>query len=93
MKLSNIKKIRGQGMSEYLILVALVAVAAIAAVGLFGTTARSQLASVSQELAGNSGAGANGQADAEAQAAQDDGDERRGMGEFQGAQQTSGFGQ
>lgn len=85
MKLSSMKKIRGQGMSEYLILVALVAVAAIAAVGLFGTTARSQLASISNELAGADGTAAQVQAAAEATASTGDAADRQGLGEFQGS--------
>lgn len=52
MKLSNIKKIRGQGMSEYLIIVALIAVAAIAVTGLFGNAARNQVAAMANEVGG-----------------------------------------
>jgi len=56
MKLSNItspKRIAGQGMSEYLIIVALIAVAGIAVMGLFGGAARNQVAGLASEIAGN----------------------------------------
>lgn len=54
-KLSK-RKIRGQGMTEYIIIVALIAVAAIGVYRLFGNTVRSQMAGMAQELAGTSGA-------------------------------------
>lgn len=47
---------RGQGMTEYVIVVALVAVAAIAVYQLFGQVVRSQTAAMAKELAGESGA-------------------------------------
>lgn len=47
---------RGQGMTEYIIVVALVAVAAIAVYQLFGQVVRSQTAAMARELAGESGA-------------------------------------
>lgn len=56
MKLSNIKKIRGQGMSEYLVIVALIAVAAIAVTALFGNVAKNQVAAISSELSGGTSA-------------------------------------
>lgn len=45
----------GQGMTEYIIIVALVAIAAIAAFSYFGKTVRNQTAGMSEELAGQSG--------------------------------------
>ncbi|TEA77272.1 hypothetical protein [Allopusillimonas ginsengisoli] len=47
---------RGQGMSEYVIVVALVAVAAIAVYQSFGQVVRSQTAAMARELAGEDGA-------------------------------------
>lgn len=44
----------GQGMTEYIIIVALIAIAAIGAFGFFGDTVRNQTAGISQELAGQS---------------------------------------
>jgi Flp pilus assembly pilin Flp len=45
----------GQGMTEYIIIVALIAIAAIAAYSFFGDTLRSQVGGMSQELAGQKG--------------------------------------
>ena len=44
---------RGQGMTEYIVIVALVAIAAIATYQFFGQTVRNQTASIAQEIAGN----------------------------------------
>lgn len=46
---------RGQGMTEYIIIVALVAVAAIGVYQLFGQVVRSQTAAMAKELAGEDG--------------------------------------
>lgn len=43
---------RGQGMTEYIIIVALIAVAAIGVYSIFGKTVRHQMAGVTNELAG-----------------------------------------
>ena len=45
----------GQGMTEYIIIVALIAIAAIAAYSFFGDTLRNQVGGMSQELAGQKG--------------------------------------
>ena len=44
---------RGQGMTEYIIIVALIAIAAIGVVSLFGDNIRALFASSSNALAGN----------------------------------------
>jgi len=49
------RKQRGQGMTEYLIIVALVAVAAIAVYQTFGQVIRAQTAAMAKELAGEDG--------------------------------------
>ena len=49
-------KQRGQGMSEYIIITALVAVAGIGLFAAFGDTLQSQIAGMSQEMSGRSGA-------------------------------------
>lgn len=46
------RKQRGQGMTEYIIIVALIAIAAIGVYNLFGKTVRNQMAGVAQGLAG-----------------------------------------
>ena len=49
-------KQRGQGMSEYIIITALIAVAGIGLFAAFGDTLQNQIAGMSQEMAGQSGA-------------------------------------
>lgn len=46
---------KGQGLTEYAIIVALVAVAAIGVMGFFGDTVTAQLSGIAQEVAGNDG--------------------------------------
>jgi Flp pilus assembly pilin Flp len=53
---------KGQGMTEYIIIVALIAVAAIAVTQLFGATIRNQMAGISQEVSGKDGSAAIAQA-------------------------------
>lgn len=48
----------GQGMTEYIIIVAMIAVAAIAVTQLFGATVRNQMAAISNEVSGNDGTAA-----------------------------------
>lgn len=54
-RLSGRRLQRGQGMTEYIIIVALVAIAAIAVYSFFGRTVRGQMASITSQLAGNTG--------------------------------------
>jgi len=66
----------GQGMTEYIIIVALIAVAAIGVYTAFGKTVRGQMAVTAQALAGKSTSTARsvataGGTDAEAQASRD----------------------
>ncbi len=49
---------RGQGMTEYIIIVALLAVAAIAVYQYFGQTVRNQTAAIANEIAGSDGTSA-----------------------------------
>lgn len=53
---------RGQGMTEYIIVVALVAIAAIGVYTAFGKTLRGQMAVTAQALAGNSASDARSEA-------------------------------
>ncbi|MES9993793.1 MAG: hypothetical protein ABW098_17725 [Candidatus Thiodiazotropha sp.] len=46
------RKYLGQGMTEYIIIVAVIAIAAIGAFGYFGQIVETQIASVGQELGG-----------------------------------------
>lgn len=82
MKLSNIKKIRGQGMSEYLIIVALLAVAGITTFGLLSGTARNQVAAIATEISGGDGTASRTAATADAGNAAGDATTSRGMDQF-----------
>lgn len=48
-------KQQGQGMTEYIIIVALIAISAIVVITMFGSTLRAQFAGVATELSGESG--------------------------------------
>ena len=61
-RLSGRRLQRGQGMTEYIIIVALVAIAAIAVYAYFGKTVRGQMAAITSQLAGGSGTTGTGQA-------------------------------
>jgi len=50
------RRIRGQGMTEYIIIVALIALAAVAAVGFFGTAIKAQFVNMGAELTGTTSA-------------------------------------
>lgn len=65
----NAKKVTGQGMSEYLIIVGLIAVVGIATMGFMGSSVRSQLAGMAQELSGGDGSAARTAANTSANAA------------------------
>ena len=54
-RLSGRRLQRGQGMTEYIIIVALVAIAAIGVYSYFGQAVRGQMASITGQLAGNAG--------------------------------------
>jgi len=46
------RRITGQGMTEYIIVVALIAIAAVAAVSYFGSAVQAQFSNLGQELMG-----------------------------------------
>lgn len=50
----KMKNVRGQGMTEYIIIVALIAIAAIGVFRFYGNTARSQVAVAAAQLGGQS---------------------------------------
>ena len=60
----------GQGITEYLIIVALIAVASIGVVSFMGSTVSNQMASMAMEISGQSGAGAAAKARKQAIAAE-----------------------
>jgi len=57
---TSARRIRGQGMTEYIIVVALIAIAAVAAVSYFGSAVQAQFANLGDELMGVQGANAAG---------------------------------
>jgi len=75
---------RGQGMTEYIIIVAMIAIAAIAVYQYFGQTVRNQTAAVAQELAGNTGTAANANAKTSAGQAETVGNTRNTLDDYVG---------
>ena len=60
--MNQILRQRGQGMTEYIIIVALIAIAAIGVYTAFGKTLRGQMAVTAQALAGKSASEARSEA-------------------------------
>jgi pilus assembly protein Flp/PilA len=56
MTAARLRKQRGQGMTEYIIIVALIAVAAIGVYSYFGKTVRNQTSAIAQEVSGQDSA-------------------------------------
>lgn len=77
----------GQGMTEYIIIVALIAIAAIAAYGFFGDTLRGQVGGMAQELSGKSGTDSVTKAQAKAAAAAAEAEERGTLESYAGKQE------
>lgn len=82
MNLSNMRQQLGQGMTEYIIIVALIAIAAIGSFQFFGQTARSQAAAAAQELSGKSGAADTTNAQKASAQATKQGNATKSMGNF-----------
>lgn len=75
---------RGQGMTEYIIIVALIAVAAIAVYQYFGQTVRNQTAAIASEIAGNDGTAARTKAQTAAGSAATQADTKRTLDNYVG---------
>ncbi len=73
---------RGQGMTEYIVIVALIAVAAIGIYTLFGQTIRNQTAGLALEMSGQDASGAIGNAQTNANTAQTNANVRKGLDNF-----------
>jgi pilus assembly protein Flp/PilA len=78
----NTRKQRGQGMTEYVIIVALIAVAAIGVYSLFGRTVRNQTAGLAQEVAGVSAGTAIQNAGTAASTAQTNANVNKGLSNY-----------
>ena len=74
---------RGQGMTEYIVIVALIAVAAIGVYQFFGQTIRNQTAGSALEVSGQSADAAINQAKTAADSAQAEGNKKKGLGSYQ----------
>jgi len=68
--MKRLSRSRGQGMTEYIVVVALVAIAAIGVYTAFGKTLRGQMAATAQSLAGKSASGARSEANDASDAAE-----------------------
>ena len=73
---------RGQGMMEYIIIVALIAIAAIGVYSMFGKTVRNQSAGLAKELAGKDSATQIGNAGTSAESANTRGNTTKGLSEY-----------
>lgn len=78
-KIVSKSKHRGQGMTEYIIIVALIAVAAIAVYQFFGQTIRSQTAGIAKEVAGQTASGEITNAQTAAGNASTEGTKKKGL--------------
>jgi Flp pilus assembly pilin Flp len=76
------RKQLGQGMTEYVIIVALVAIAAISVYSAFGKTVRLQVSAVTQGLAGQDGTADTQAAVTEGQTASTNANKTLGMDSF-----------
>jgi Tfp pilus assembly protein PilV len=88
MKLSQIRrknKQAGQGMTEYIIIVALIAVSAIGVYSLFGQTLRNQTAGLAKEMSGQSAEDNISNAKANATTATDNANKTKNMGTYDAA--------
>ncbi len=72
----------GQGMTEYIIVVALIAVAAIGVYTLFGQTIRNQTAGLALEVSGQTASTAIGNAQANASTASTNANARKGLDNY-----------
>ncbi|MEY3573330.1 MAG: hypothetical protein RJA77_1245 [Pseudomonadota bacterium] len=72
----------GQGMTEYIIVVAVVAVAAIGVYSLLGQTIRNQTAGIAQEIAGNDAGSAISAANSNANTARLTANNAKGLRNF-----------
>lgn len=77
------KRQAGQGMTEYIIIVALIAIAAITVVSFFGGTVRNQIGGMAKELSGQSASDSIQAAKDTADTAADDAARQRNLGNYE----------
>jgi Tfp pilus assembly major pilin PilA len=83
-QVNYIARNRGQGMTEYIIIVALIAVSAIGVFTFFGQTAREQVAGLATELSGENASSVIRKAAGAADDAQDQANAAKGLGSYNG---------
>jgi Flp pilus assembly pilin Flp len=89
-----LRKQLGQGMTEYIIIVALIAVSAIAVYASFGKTIRQQTSGLAHEMSGTDSANDVNDAKAAAANAKTDANRNKGMGAYgSGGNLDAGAGQ
>lgn len=76
------RRYAGQGMTEYIIVVALMAVAAIGVYTLFGQTVRNQTAGLALEVSGQTASTSIGNAQTNANTASTNANERKGLDNY-----------
>jgi len=79
-RVGRASKQRGQGMTEYIIIVALVAIGAIGLYSAFGRTVQAQMAEISNGLAGNTAGVSTNKALATSEAAKASSDAAKAQG-------------
>ena len=77
------RRSRGQGMTEYIIIVALIAIAAIAVYQFFGQTVRNQTAGIAKELAGLDSSAERSAAASAATEAATEGAKKKGLAAYE----------
>lgn len=80
--LASRRRLHGQGMTEYIIIVALIAVAAIGTFKFFGETVRNQVAGLAAEVSGQSGSTAQGKASAAADKAETEAEKNKNLSNY-----------
>ena len=80
--MKSIRRQAGQGMTEYIIIVALIAVAAIAVFQFFGQTIRSQTAGIAHEVSGKTASTDITNAQNAANSAAEEGKKLKGMDKY-----------
>ncbi len=78
-----IRRQRGQGMTEYIIIVALIAIAAIGVYAAFGNVVKGQTGAMAAELGGKDGSQAANLATTQAEGANTRGTSKHTLGSFQ----------
>jgi Flp pilus assembly pilin Flp len=77
------KMMCGQGMTEYIIIVALIAIAAIGVFGAYGNVTKGQVGAMAAELGGNNGSESANHAGQNATAANTRGQDKHSLSDFQ----------